>query len=695
MHVRLSERETKIEEGRFLKDIETADTILSGSYDPISEDVLPDWDALLPKTYLHEGAATLLLEQGATIKPADSSSSPYTATHSVRLGDQQLDLPRHTISPMSPSLDFEILSTLGRGGMGVVHLARQQALRRNVAIKQINPEQLTSYAVRNLLREAYITGRLEHPNIVPVSLLGVDEEDRPLFVMKRIEGVSWTDTLHDARHLPRAYRQQDSIQESHFEIFEQVCLAMHYAHSKGIVHRDLKPENVMLGEFGEVYVVDWGIAVSLHEDEDGILPLARDAKQVVGTPMYMAPEQAAAESSLLGVHTDVYGLGAILHQIITGKTRHSGNALNAVLLRAYQSLPFEYEEDVPRELARICNKACARDPKDRYESASALREAVASYRKQRQAEELLRASREKLDALRAITDEVVAARGEFDPERVVEAHSIVGACRFALERAHNIKPQDERIQVHHDELLNTLLLLEVANKNLTAARAIERALGEAISPASKKKIQDLERALQEEQARIATLEGLERDVDFNVSRKRKAIFALILGVVWSLSAVLARTFLGQAHLTGDAVYIRAFIYKLVVNGIALLVWVLARRFIVMTLINRRILGVVPVIVMFGVTTPLIAGFNGFTLNQSTIMELMIYGAIGGVMGSFVDRWFFGVMFLYFGGAFLASYAGVPASKAMVSCNLVAFSLVAWRWYRGGGSWSPELESQNK
>ena len=113
-----------------MKDIETADTILSGAFDQVSEEALPDWDALLPKTYLHEGAATLVLEQGATIKPSSPSSPPFTNTHSIRLGDQQLDLPRHSISPMSPSLDFEILSTLGRGGMGVVHLARQQALRR-------------------------------------------------------------------------------------------------------------------------------------------------------------------------------------------------------------------------------------------------------------------------------------------------------------------------------------------------------------------------------------------------------------------------------------------------------------------------------------------------------------------------------------------------------------------------------------
>lgn len=680
-----------------MKDIETADTILSGAFDPASnEDELPDWDALLPKTYLHDTAATLIVEQGATIKPSAPSSS-FTNTHSIRLGDEQLALPRHTISPLSPNIDFEILSTLGRGGMGVVHLARQQALRRDVAIKQINPEQLTDFAVSNLLREAYITGRLEHPNIVPVYLLGVDEEDRPLFVMKRIEGVSWHDALHDERHLPRAYRQHDSVQESHFEIFEQVCLAMHYAHSKGIIHRDLKPENVMLGEFGEVYVVDWGIAVSLREDEEGgVLPLARDANQVVGTPMYMAPEQAAAESRLLGVHTDVYGLGAILHQILTGSTRHQGKSLNAVLLQAYQSSPFEYGGDVPPELGQICNMACARDPQRRHASAEVLREALASYRTQRQAGELLRASREKLEVLRAITQEVLHAdQKEVDPERIVEAHSVVGACRFALERAQHIKPQDARIQAQHDDLMNTLLLLEVASKNLTAARAIERTLGESISSEAKKKLEELTITLQEEQARLATLEGLERDVDFNVSRKRKAIFALLLGMVWSLSAILARSVLGQATLSGDAVYMRAFLYKAVVNGVALLLWLLARHFIVMTLINRRILGIVPVIVCFGVMTPVMAWLNGFTLQQSTIIELMLYGAIGGVMGSFVDRWFFGVMVLYVSGAFLASYADFPASSAMTACNLVTFSLVAWRWYQGGGSWSPELDSKNK
>jgi len=186
----------------------------------------------------------------------------------------------------APSLVLE--HTLSRGGMAVVHLATQTSLRRKVAVKRVRPEKLDGRAMGRLLREAWITGGLEHPNVPPVYDIALDAEGVPQIVLKRIEGVEWG-VLMGAENAVQARFGVPDLMEWNLGVLLQVSNAVRFAHRRGILHRDIKPENVMIGEFGEVVLIDWGIAVSLRGEGRGQLPLAAEVTDVAGTPCYMAP----------------------------------------------------------------------------------------------------------------------------------------------------------------------------------------------------------------------------------------------------------------------------------------------------------------------------------------------------------------------------------------------------------------------
>jgi hypothetical protein len=200
--------------------------------------------------------------------------------------------------------DYQLGGVIGRGGMGEVLVARDRRLGREVALKRMLTPEPTADEVSAFLREARIQARLDHPAIVPVFELGHDGDGRPFFSMKRLEGV----TLHD--RLVEGGPTQPLLRA-----FVDVCLAVDLAHSKGIVHRDLKPTNIMLGEFGEVYILDWGIAVIL-DDPDADATAVSPAASGAGTPGYMAPEQVYGGA---GPAADVYSLGCILFEILTAE----------------------------------------------------------------------------------------------------------------------------------------------------------------------------------------------------------------------------------------------------------------------------------------------------------------------------------------------------------------------------------------
>jgi serine/threonine-protein kinase len=275
-----------------------------------------------------------------------------------------------------------------QGGIGQVWLARDGDLGRDVALKELRPERADHPAVwARFLEEAKITGQLEHPSIVPVYELAKRTEDqKPFYTMRFIKGR----TLAEA--IKTYHRRREADEAGPLELrellsdFGSVCQAVAYAHSRRVLHRDLKPQNVVLGDFGEVIVLDWGLAKVLGQAEGpvSLLPVAvapegsRDETvqgQVLGTPAYMPPEQAEGRLDLLDQRSDVYGLGAILYEMLTGGPPLAGEDTEAVLRQVVQESPVAPRQRVaatPAALEAVCLKALAKRPEERYGSAKEL-----------------------------------------------------------------------------------------------------------------------------------------------------------------------------------------------------------------------------------------------------------------------------------------------------------------------------------
>lgn len=290
-----------------------------------------------------------------------------------------------------------------RGGMGRILIAFDRVLAREVVIKELLPQKNGADAtveqpehpagsgrpgMRRFLREARITGSLEHPSIVPVYELGYRENGTPYYTMKNVRGITLAGAIARAATL-----RERLLLLPHFV---NLCQAIAYAHSRGVIHRDLKPTNIMIGEYGETVVLDWGLARKLGEtDSDadcdpGAMPEASGSAEqgmtmpgkALGTPMYMSPEQAAGCLEQMTERTDVYALGVILYEIITGRTPYRCTTIEETLEKIGRDAPTpveEYERNAPRALAAVCARAMAKDPADRYASAVDLSKEITRF----------------------------------------------------------------------------------------------------------------------------------------------------------------------------------------------------------------------------------------------------------------------------------------------------------------------------
>ncbi len=250
-----------------------------------------------------------------------------------------------------PPAGYDIGEVIGRGGMGEVLAAHDRRIGRDVAVKRMRDPLPDAHATQRFLREARIQGRLDHPAIVPVHELGIDEAGRPFFTMKRLAGRTLADHLAN----------KESIQPL-LRAFVDVCLAIELAHEHGVVHRDLKPSNIMLGDYGEVYVLDWGIARVIAEEERldsggdiDTLDERTGTGTMLGTPGYMSPEQVRGEP--VDSASDLYALGAILFEILAGEPLHArGTPGIATTLASAQQSPSKRRPDrmIAPELDRAC-----------------------------------------------------------------------------------------------------------------------------------------------------------------------------------------------------------------------------------------------------------------------------------------------------------------------------------------------------
>jgi serine/threonine-protein kinase len=287
---------------------------------------------------------------------------------------------------------YQSLGTLGQGGMGVVSLLLDRRIGRRVAAKSLRADVERDEASRaRFLREAQVQGQLEHPAIVPVYDLATAPDGAPLFTMKTVKGVTLREILDDLRAgTPEA--AQRWTRHRLLTAFASVCLAVDYAHQRGILHRDLKPANLMLGDFGEVYVLDWGLAKLRGTPDTGVAAAPSDTPQptamthvgaLLGTPGFMAPEQID-DASDVGPAADVYALGAILFEIVSLVPLHPRGSVREAFESTRQGADARPsvrapDRDPPPELDAVCVAATALDPAVRTPSARALHDAVQRY----------------------------------------------------------------------------------------------------------------------------------------------------------------------------------------------------------------------------------------------------------------------------------------------------------------------------
>jgi serine/threonine protein kinase len=300
--------------------------------------------------------------------------------------------------PELTSRRYELGELLGEGGMGSVYLADDHELDRQVALKVLKDTQVDPAATDRMLKEARIIARLEHPGIVPVHDIGRLADGRVYYVMKLVRG----------RRLDDYFDHASTINEK-LRVFERICETVSFAHAHGVIHRDLKPQNIMVGAFGEVLVLDWGVAklfASNNRDPD---PAEQDSDSsvsassrptdsdiaeedtvtrltvngtIIGTPAYMAPEQARGEIDRVDERSDVYALGAILYFLLTGKApggRTNPNDVHSFYLMTMPESPRKLNRGIPKRLNAICMKALAPVAGLRYQSPETMREDVGRF----------------------------------------------------------------------------------------------------------------------------------------------------------------------------------------------------------------------------------------------------------------------------------------------------------------------------
>lgn len=276
----------------------------------------------------------------------------------------------HSETPWSVA-GYEVREIIGRGGMGEVVLAYDPEIGRDVALKRLKHEVPSPEALARFLREAKIQARLDHPAIAPVYELGRDAAGRPYFAMKRLCGETMEAVMGT------------SSETVLLRALVGICLAIDFAHARGVIHRDVKPSNVVLGDYGEVYLLDWGVARVLDHldddapDDDAMLGGGTQAGVVLGTPGYMAPEQLRGAEDI-GYPADVYSLGAILFEILAGEPLHLQGSARPRLSASPSVAPSTKRASVAPELDALCTAALADDPRQRP-TARALADGLQRY----------------------------------------------------------------------------------------------------------------------------------------------------------------------------------------------------------------------------------------------------------------------------------------------------------------------------
>lgn len=618
------------------------------------------WDTLVfDKTLAHN--------PGETIVPLQSDGTQSDGAES-ELGGLSA----------GPNLALQIGATIGEGGMGVVRTAFQTNLGREVAVKSLRTEKLAAASIKKVLSEAWITGQLEHPNVVPIYSLGIDEFGAPLIVMKRISGTNWSELLRNPEVVCQRFGVTEAI-EWHLVVLIQLCNVVQFAHSRGIIHRDLKPDNVMIGEFGEIYLVDWGIAASLQPDPAGRLRTLSEDSGAAGTPHYMAPEMASNTIRDISERSDVYLLGAVLHEVLTGRPPHDAETVFACMNLAFQSKPHQYSEDVPVELAELCSHAMQRELDDRLESAELFRQALISFRSHRTARQLADGANERLTRLLELL-----LQPETDDKRHQVIYTLHNECRFAFREALREWPDSEVALRGLDQTALALAQFELRCSDPKAARA---ALVDVADPPAETlaEISALESLQASKAARTKALAAVGAQFDEKPGQRTRAFNALLLGMAWTAGPIAFEWWMGSERL-GLSPLAAVSLFNLALLATLGLVFWWSFESLTATEFNYRISRSTAFIILGQSVIALGAWLTGLSVEDTLLILVFSWFAGASMMAINIDRRIW-LPALYYGVGFLALAGGLAtwAPIASLTNGLTGLTLAfLWRPRKGYG-----------
>jgi serine/threonine-protein kinase len=582
---------------------------------------------------------------------ADERLEGAEASDTIRdpISSELVSLPNFIVHGQnSDENDLQVGPMLGQGGMGIVYLAHQDSLDREVAVKQIRKDAPGS-ADQALVHEARIMGALEHPNIIPVHALGIDENGATTLVMKRVEGTNWGELIGDSDHpgwSSEVVRPADPI-ERHVGILLEVCKGLQFAHGRSIIHRDLKPDNIMIGPFGEVYILDWGLACRLD------MPIKRF--RIVGTPAYLAPEMLDPKAKRT-VRTDIYLLGSCLYEALTGHPPHTGATIRDILRSAFGSLPPHLSRHQPAELVRICTTAMATNPEDRYPSVAAMRMDLLAFLQHRGSSRMAESALQRVDEMERVW--------ERDPADE-QAQALAAEALFGLRQAREEWPENPAAI----EGLRRLFLcrctrrlklddLAGAQEDLAALQSIET---HEPSP-----------EFHELSALLTSRIQARKESDPTVSRKQRVVFILFCLVFILLASGLQMQSVIGNLVDFDAAWLfqLALVHNVVQGGVLLL----ARKRLLNTRFNRQIAAIEVATAGAVLANRGFGCLMGTSVGAIFMSDLLILALCVALCGAFLRRsialWVFPILLSAGLTAVFPHYGGEFFTLAVLLCGLL-------------------------
>ncbi|HAA55539.1 MAG TPA: hypothetical protein DCE42_12330 [Myxococcales bacterium] len=614
-------------------------------------------------TLPHQAASRSFEDSGPTrrlqLSEETGEQSPFSTAHAKKYTYDPDEAPLPLV-PMRELLknkqagELFLMGLAGKGGVGCVYRVIQRSLSRMVAIKHVNPASSAESPNKILLHEGIITGYLSHSNIIPLHTLREDEDGLPVLVMKYVEGVSWAELLKDDKH-PFWERTKMGVEDPlirHIEILIAICKAVEYAHSKGILHRDIKPGNVMIGEYGEVYLLDWGIAKPI----EGVVPrplyerldrIFADIRGFFGTPVYMAPEMFD-DYGFVDERTDVYLLGGVLHEIMTGQPPHYATSIEGVFHSVIQEALFTYEASVPSELASLCQRALHPKKEHRPQSAEAFRIALVDYLKHLSSIQLSDTAMKRLAELQSAQQfELSTEELDLTPGAVGEVHRTFMECRYGFLQALREWPENPNARAGLAKALEYMFLYEIDSRNYKAARGLFMEM-EVPEPRFEVLLNQLKFDLSQEREERIHYKKIKHENDLSIGGRQHV--QLMMGM-----AVLAALFIVMRFVWGPpqdlaSGYRRAITFAGVATGGLLLAIIIGRDYLLVNDINRRFTFFAVLCCTSVTVNRLIRAILVQPIESIYFYDLMILGCLTATAGVTIRGWLSSLSVVLFLGA---------------------------------------------